>query len=261
MQHIRSVDLKAFPPDTFHVQVLAGRDSGIETCMAYYAQVPPGTGGPDLHTHDVDECYYVTAGSLTVQIGAEEETVGPETLVLIPKGTPHRQRNAGSEVARFFGLQGPAPATIAERKAALPKAVEGSADLIRPIRPEAYIQIQPEAFDGPPFSFQTLMDRSTGSSYMRLYKARVHAGSNIKTHIHAFDQFYFVLKGQFHVAIGLKTYTAGPNDLVVLPAGVVHKNWNADPNVVEEHLALLSPEPSAGEPFDIPVTLEHSAAH
>jgi mannose-6-phosphate isomerase-like protein (cupin superfamily) len=255
MLHIRSVDPTVFPPGKFHVQVLAGRDSGIESCMAYFAMVPPGTGGPDLHTHEVDECFYVTSGTLSVQLGIEERTAGPDTLVFVPKGTPHRQWNAGAEIVQFFGLQGPAPTTVTARSAALPTPIENVSSLVRPVRPEAYIQIQPEAFEGPPFSFQTLIERGTGSGYLRLYKARVHAGSNIKTHIHAFDQFYFVLMGRFHVAIGLKTYTAGPNDLVVLPAGIVHKNWNADPEV-EEHLALLVPEPPPGEPLDVGVTLD-----
>jgi mannose-6-phosphate isomerase-like protein (cupin superfamily) len=260
MQHVRSVELNSFPPDKFHVQVLAGRDSGVESCMAYFAQVPAGTSGPSLHSHHVDECFYVTAGQLTVQIGVEEKIAGPDTLVFIPKGAPHRQWNAGGETVRFFGLQGPAPASIADRQPARAAPVDAVTGLIRPVTPEAYIQIQPEAFDGPPFSFQTLIERSTGSNCMRLYKARVHAGSNIKTHIHAFDQFYFVLKGRFRVAIGLKTYTADPNDLVVLPAGIVHKNWNADPEV-EEHLALLVPEPAPGEPLDVGVTIDQTAGH
>ena len=59
--------------------------------------------------------------------------------------------------------------------------------------------------------------------------------------------------------IFLKRFSAGPHTLVVLPAGVVHRNWNEGPGV-ETHLALLVPEHRAGEPILYPVDIKRDGA-
>ncbi|MBO0687955.1 MAG: cupin domain-containing protein [Candidatus Dormibacteraeota bacterium] len=80
-------------------------------------------------------------------------------------------------------------------------------------------------------------------------------------HYHAFDQFYFVLSGALHVQIGLTTSEVGPHHLVVLPAGVPHRQWN-EGTEAERHLAILAPLPehrsSPEQPWDLAVTLEAS---
>jgi len=82
-------------------------------------------------------------------------------------------------------------------------------------------------------------------------------------HTHAFDQFYLVLEGQLGVQIGLKEYTVGPRHIVVLPAGVPHRQWNVGEEV-ERHLTIIAPppvhRPSEEEPWDVSVEL-HAAAH
>jgi mannose-6-phosphate isomerase-like protein (cupin superfamily) len=57
------------------------------------------------------------------------------------------------------------------------------------------------------------------------------------------------------VQIGLKTFEAGPNSYVVIPAGTVHRAWNAG-DVPVKRLTLLLPEPPPGERRDIPVTID-----
>jgi mannose-6-phosphate isomerase-like protein (cupin superfamily) len=88
---------------------------------------------------------------------------------------------------------------------------------------------------------------------MSLYVGIVEpGGSGPDTHVHHFDQFYYVLDGTLTVEVGFDRFTAGPHTLVVLPAGVPHRQWNegAEP---ERHLTLLVPEPLPGEPWDIGV--------
>jgi len=54
--------------------------------------------------------------------------------------------------------------------------------------------------------------------------------------------------------IGLEHHSVGPNSLVVLPAGMPHRNWNASAEV-EYHLNLRVPEPDSDDvEWDIPVT-------
>jgi len=55
--------------------------------------------------------------------------------------------------------------------------------------------------------------------------------------------------------VGLDRHVAEPGTLVVLPAGVPHRQWN-EGRVPERHLALLSPAPEPGRPLDVGVKLE-----
>jgi mannose-6-phosphate isomerase-like protein (cupin superfamily) len=77
-------------------------------------------------------------------------------------------------------------------------------------------------------------------------------------HVHEFDQFYFVLSGVLSVEIGLSRMDVGPNNLIVLPAQVPHRQWN-ERDEVEHHLTILAPEPrtphSVEHPWDVAVAL------
>ena len=78
-------------------------------------------------------------------------------------------------------------------------------------------------------------------------------------HIHSFDQFYYVLEGELSVQVGLESFTARAHDLVVLPAGVPHRQSN-EGSTPERHLTLIVPEPAAGDPWDIGVSFVPTGA-
>ena len=63
----------------------------------YLAEMAPGAQGPPLHTHEFDQFYFVIEGALEVQIGFDTQVVGPNTLVVLPAGVPHKQRNASDD--------------------------------------------------------------------------------------------------------------------------------------------------------------------
>jgi quercetin dioxygenase-like cupin family protein len=88
MQHVIPVDLAKFPQG-WHSEILASPKSGVDSCYVICSRVEPGANGPKLHTHPADQFYYVMAGTMRVQLGTEEFSVGPDTLVFIPEGTPH----------------------------------------------------------------------------------------------------------------------------------------------------------------------------
>lgn len=48
-------------------------------------------------------------GELTIEVALEKHVVGPETLVLLPAGVPHRQYNTGTETERHLAILTPAP--------------------------------------------------------------------------------------------------------------------------------------------------------
>jgi mannose-6-phosphate isomerase-like protein (cupin superfamily) len=65
----------------------------------------PWASGPPLHAHDgLDECLYVVAGLLLVQMGEEQYQLDAGSFAWIPRHTPHTFANAGPSPARLFGV-------------------------------------------------------------------------------------------------------------------------------------------------------------
>jgi mannose-6-phosphate isomerase-like protein (cupin superfamily) len=257
MDYVRPIDFAAFKPSEFHSQRIADRSTGIESCTVLFTRVPPGTGTTGgLHIHPADQFYYILAGDMNVQLGAYQYTAGPGMLVWIPAGVPHWNWNAGSKDELHFELIVPAaPAGHAlAHRVSVPglSPAPAPADLAaRHVRP-----LDPSKFAPGRFSTVTMADRTSGSEHCRINIARVPPDTGgPQLHVHTFDQFYFVISGTMRLRIGLEQYAAGPNSLVVLPAGMPHSNWNDGPEV-EEHIAVLVPENSPGTPVSIPVKLD-----
>jgi mannose-6-phosphate isomerase-like protein (cupin superfamily) len=95
--YIRPVDMEKFDLTKFSVQTLATRETGSSNCRINIACVPAGKAGPPLHTHPVDQIYYVLTGTMNVQIGNEKFTAGPNTYVFFPRGVPHCNWNETDE--------------------------------------------------------------------------------------------------------------------------------------------------------------------
>ena len=67
------------------------------------------TGGAPMHVHTrEDECFYVLAGTITVQCGEETFEAGPGSFVFLPRGVPHSWDVLGGEVARVLIITAPA---------------------------------------------------------------------------------------------------------------------------------------------------------
>lgn len=116
-------------------------------------------------------------------------------------------------------------------------------------------------FEDSGFWFYPLIDRSAiGSESIRLNTIQMEdrVGSP-DWHIHAFAQMYLIQEGEMTVDIGRSRQVAGPNTLVLLPAGVVHRNFNVSGGT-EKHVALLVPEPPKDAIFDYAVTIHENEA-
>ncbi|MFP4415967.1 MAG: cupin domain-containing protein [Chitinispirillaceae bacterium] len=61
------------------------------------------------HVTPVDVFFYILQGTGVVEIGDEQQEVGPETLVDSPAKIPHRWRNEGTEVCRIMVVKTPRP--------------------------------------------------------------------------------------------------------------------------------------------------------
>lgn len=106
---------------------------------------------------------------------------------------------------------------------------------------------------GGGFAVQTLADHTQGVGGAVVNAAQVAAGgAGPPLHIHRFDQLFVVLEGELQVSVAGQQVLARRHDVVVLPAGVAHTQWNAGERT-EVHLAILVPPPAPGAALTEPV--------
>jgi quercetin dioxygenase-like cupin family protein len=243
MEFLRRFDPDRLAPDRFDHQPLAD----LESCLIEVVRGPHGAPGFDRHKHEAaDQLYYVLDGRMRLELNGDHHDVEAGSVVFIPAGTPHRNEfpHAGTELHLDVMLPPPprgiplaTPATPDERGGPGTAYVRAAADI--PSR---------EALPG--FHLRVLADRDAGSGRTSFRLATVEAGSpGTPWHIHDFDQIYFVLEGALDIDIAGRHVRATRHDLVVLPAGVPHRNRNSGLGP-ESHLVLLVPEPAPGIALD-----------
>ena len=111
MEYVRKVDFAAMDASQERfTQALLDHDSGVETCQINCIKTPAGGGSPaGLHTHAVDQAFYILSGTMGIEIEGKEYMAGPGTLVVFPKDVPHRNWNAGSEPTVHLAINTPSP--------------------------------------------------------------------------------------------------------------------------------------------------------
>ena len=111
MEYLRKVDFARLTAvDDRVTQPLLNWDSGATTCSVSCIKTPPGDGSPaGLHTHVVDQLFYVLSGTMSLEIEGHAYTAGPGTLVVFPAGVPHRNWNGGAEATVHLAFNTPLP--------------------------------------------------------------------------------------------------------------------------------------------------------
>ena len=111
MNHLRKVDFARLAAvQDRAVQSLLDRDSGASSCSVNCIKTPPGEGSPaGMHTHAVDQLFYILSGTMSLDIAGENHVAGPGTLVVFPAGVPHRNWNGGAEATIHLAFQTPLP--------------------------------------------------------------------------------------------------------------------------------------------------------
>jgi mannose-6-phosphate isomerase-like protein (cupin superfamily) len=122
------------------------------------------------------------------------------------------------------------------------------------------VQVDPAKFAGGGFGWQALIGRDTGASTLRMNTLQVAPGSGSPDyHIHDFVQIYVILAGEMTLNLGRKRHQAQTNSVVLIPAGMVHRNFNASDSL-ERHVSLLVPEPQEGQILDYAVSIHEREA-
>jgi mannose-6-phosphate isomerase-like protein (cupin superfamily) len=253
----RTADVTAPLGRSVSSQVLGGPSNGSDAGYLIYTRMPAGAHGPALFTLPADHLYLVLSGKMTIQIGTDPFTAGPDTGVMVPAGIPHAAWNAETTPEAHVEVIAPAPSRdlMSMLKPAEPRKVDNASQYVRPAPPlPAELR--------PGLNPQRFFARNTGSSNQMRIDSSPAGSGNANTHIHAFEQVYFVKEGTMTLLYGLSPagqigrYTVPANSFVIIPPGVVHGNFNEGPGV-ERHVVWLLPEPEPGVgPLDVPVELK-----
>lgn len=112
MQYIRMADRAGAAARSDRTsQTLLDRESGATSCSVTYISTPPGGGSPaGLHTHTVDQVFYVLEGVMSIEVAGTEHEAGPGTLVVFPAGVAHRNWNGGTQPTVHLAIASPLPA-------------------------------------------------------------------------------------------------------------------------------------------------------
>lgn len=256
---LRPVDLSPFngPQSS---EILAGPDAGgIESAFLIYTRLAANAKPTGLYTLPGDHTYLVLSGRLNVQLGIDRFVAEPETLIFVPAGVPHQIWNDGGSPVSEFEVVTPASGRnlVAMMTPAAPRKIENAAQ---------YIHVAPKL--GPlaggqgheSLNERILVSRANGSTHVleRLNDVLPNGGRTV-THMHPFDQAYFVRAGTMTVQYGMANYEAHANTLVVLPAGVAHNNLNTGTEP-QSDITLLLPEPEKGQPLGTNVVIQGRGA-
>ncbi|HEY1822961.1 MAG TPA: cupin domain-containing protein [Trebonia sp.] len=250
MTFVRTFDPNSLHADRFDYQILAD----FESCIALGARIPAGKRRGERHAHVCDQLFYVISGQLGLEMDGAEYVVPAGSVAFLPAGVPHVSWNSSGAEEVHLDLMAPS-VTPGRPLSMAPELIDGQVPAVLAGR-RGYVR----SADGLPrrepiegFSLISLADRSTGSTQMSVRLAEVRPGSaGTNWHIHEFDQFYLVLEGTLVVEVAQDKIEAGPMSFIRLPAGVPHRNWNGGAGP-ERHIAVLVPEPPAGQPADIQV--------
>jgi mannose-6-phosphate isomerase-like protein (cupin superfamily) len=227
-------------------EILGGPTSGSDNAYLLYTRMAPGAHGPALFTLPVEHYYVVLSGRMTVQIGTDTFVAEPMTGVIIPVNVPHTVWNADAQPEAHLEVIAPAPSRdlTAMLKPAQPRKVENAAQYIRHISVPAAKDLKP-GLNG-----QVFTNRAMGSANTVRLDSTMPGGGGPATHVHRFEQVYFIVEGATTISYGADRLKASKNDIVILAPGVVHTNLN-ESGMPERHLTMLLPQPDDGAPADI----------
>jgi quercetin dioxygenase-like cupin family protein len=112
MEYVRQVDFDQLNASAERfTQRLFDRDTGASTCQINCIKTPPGGGSPaGNHVHAVDQIFYILSGTMNLEIEGKPYLARPGSLVVFPKGVPHRNWNGGSEPTVHLAFNVPLPA-------------------------------------------------------------------------------------------------------------------------------------------------------
>ncbi len=249
--------------------LVARAQGSLHTGLGMSRLAPGGALAP--HVHSYEEGFYVLEGQVVAGIGEEARLLRSGDYGVIKVGTLHSWRNTGSEPARWLQMAAPQPrpeggdtffAKNAEIPAAAPpldEAGPGASLLGHFDMGQVPAVGERETAAGLEGVFLNwIIDENFGARHHRWAFIEYQPGVGIGLHDHAFEESYFILKGEIDGTLDGEPYHAGPGDVLWTGVGCVHsfKN-NSDAPVC--WLETFSPQPPAENAFRFAAEWERRA--
>ena len=96
---VKPEQAQAIKPFGLEMKVLLATEATGGTISVIMAWHKPGEGPPDHMHSSQEEMFFIVEGTYEVTAGGQTSTVGPGTIVFIPRNVVHRFRNAGDATA------------------------------------------------------------------------------------------------------------------------------------------------------------------
>jgi mannose-6-phosphate isomerase-like protein (cupin superfamily) len=98
MKYVQAVDFEALNATRERWSQELVHAGVTDSCSIKIVKTPAGGGSPaGLHTHEVDQIFYVLSGTMNIEIQGTTNVAGPGTLVVFPARVPHRNWNEGEQ--------------------------------------------------------------------------------------------------------------------------------------------------------------------
>jgi quercetin dioxygenase-like cupin family protein len=112
-QFVRKLDtrrLAEVPETERFTDKLLSAANGAAHCTVSYIRTEPGGGSPEgLHTHEVDQVFYIMDGVMNIEVKGQEVIAEAGSLVVFPAGVPHRNWNSSQHPSVHLAISAPVP--------------------------------------------------------------------------------------------------------------------------------------------------------
>jgi len=95
---------------------------------------------------------------------------------------------------------------------------------------------------GHGYTEAALVDHTSGSVHTGLSIAQLSSGGALSTHVHSYEEGFYILSGQAFVAVNGQTYLLGPGDYGCIKVGTPHA-WRNGGSVPTRWLQHTAPQP------------------
>jgi quercetin dioxygenase-like cupin family protein len=239
--------------------VLVGPDQGaVHTEMAVGALAPEGW--LQRHFHSFEECLYVLAGELLLEIDGHHHRLVQGDYALMPVGAWHALANAGTDQTRWLSVNTPTrlrpdagrrdtfftavPFDLGafEARAARPSFGDPRLRLVghydgTPPQAEALALTDPARGRTPAgrdtaltvysgISVKMLVDRVFGAELLTVFTVDYEPGGSAQVHDHPFEEIYFFLEGEIEAELDGRPHMIRAGDVVFSGVGSTHGFFN-----------------------------------
>lgn len=89
-------------PFGIDMKVMLGAEHTGGTFSAILGEVKPGDGPPPHLHRDREEYFFILEGTYWLSVNGNESTIGPGTMVFVPRGTVHSFKNVSDGMGRLL---------------------------------------------------------------------------------------------------------------------------------------------------------------